>query len=92
MASRQPDRPRSRQRKTEFGITDYNALTAAVKAVKIEERSLRDVSKAFGIPKSSLARYVKRFEEENKDISKMNDADINALVQKNVSHGSHRMV
>ena len=71
---------------------DYDAVVKALKAVKINKKSLRDAAAALGLSKSSLGRYVKNFEEEGKDIATMTDAELDALVRKNESFGSHRMV
>lgn len=55
--------------KTDHGITDFKKVVAAIKGVKIEKKVVRAVAKSFRIPKSSLARYVQKFDTEVNDIS-----------------------
>lgn len=71
---------------------DYIALIGALKAIKINNKSLRETATEFNMSKTSLARYVKKFEEEGKDIAAMTDAELDILVRKNESYGAHRMV
>ena len=53
---------------TETKTMDYDAVVKALKAVKINKKSLRDAAAAFGLSKSSLGRYVKNFDEKEKAI------------------------
>ena len=53
---------------TETKTIDYDAVVKALKAVKINKKSLRDATAAFGLSKSSLGRYVKNFDEKEKAI------------------------
>lgn len=84
---------RGKQAKTPAKATiDYKAVVDALKAVKISKRSLRAVSAEFGFSKTTLIRYVKKFDEENKDITKLTEAELTELVRKNEPAGAHRMV
>lgn len=72
-------------KKTETKTIDYDALVNALKAIKISKQSIRVAAAAFGMSKTSLARYVQKFDKEGKDIANMTDAEIDALVRKNES-------
>lgn len=50
-----------------YATVDYSVIMSALKAVKLNNRSIRQTSQTFGIPNSSLARYVKKFDEQGKD-------------------------
>lgn len=53
-------------RKTERGITDWNKLVAAIKDIKIDNKGIRSTAKTYNIPKSSLARYIQKFNDTKK--------------------------
>lgn len=71
---------------------DYDAVIKALKAVKINKRSFRVASKSYELSTTSLNRYIKKFDEEEKDITQLTDDQINAFVRKNEPLGAHRMV
>ena len=62
---------------TETKAIDYDALVNALKAIKISKQSIRVAAAAFGMSKTSLARYVKKFDDEGKDIANMTDFALN---------------
>ena len=52
--------PRTYKRKTERANTALDIVLRAVRAVRIENRSIRSVARDFGIPFRSLTRYCSR--------------------------------
>lgn len=73
MASRRP-------RKSDRGVTDYNALLSAIKDIKVEKKSIRSTASAFKIDKSSLSRYVTKFDKIVSNIEDVSDADLLEIV------------
>ena len=55
-----------RQRKTAHGISDFDALVNAMKAIKIENKSIRSTGRDYNIDKSSLLRYVKKLDKDSR--------------------------
>lgn len=62
-----------RQRKTEHGVTDFDALLEAIKSIKINGISIRKAAAANNIPQKSMCRYVKKFDERVDDINGYSD-------------------
>lgn len=54
---------RSRPRKTTIGLTDESVMRTAVNAVLQNKKSLREAANDYSVPKSTLARYVKKCKE-----------------------------
>jgi transposase-like protein len=57
--------PRTYKRKTERANTAPDTVLRAVRAVRIENRSIRSVARDFGIPFRSLTRYCSRASEDD---------------------------
>lgn len=85
MASRRP-------RKSDRGVTDYNALLRAIKDIKVENKSIRSTASAFKIDKSSLSRYVTKFDKIVSNINDVSDADLLEIVQSIASYSAPKQV
>ncbi|KAL1516835.1 hypothetical protein ABEB36_000682 [Hypothenemus hampei] len=79
-------------RKTDHGITNFNALVAAIKDVKLANKSIRSTAKSYNIPKSSLARYIQKASVEIEDISAVDDDELLKLVKRVASYATPFMV
>lgn len=65
-----------RARKTEHGVTDFDALLTAIKLIKIGNISIRKAAASNGIPDKSLTRYTKKFDQQVEDIKNHNDEEL----------------
>ena len=81
-----------RQRKTEHGISDFDTFLNAIKAIKVEKKSIRSTAHDYSIDKSSLSRYVKKLDKEVPDITKVSDADLLVIVRRIGSYATTKMV
>lgn len=79
-------------RKSDRGITDWNALVAAIKKVKLDNKSIRSTAKAHNIPKSSLARYIQKVNDTMEDISTIDGEALLKLVKSVASYATPLMV
>ncbi|KAJ8966940.1 hypothetical protein NQ314_003217 [Rhamnusium bicolor] len=52
------------QKKSQRGLTPPDVMLRAVRAVKIDHRSLRETSRDFKIPLMTLRRYCQKFSDE----------------------------
>ncbi|KAL1493856.1 hypothetical protein ABEB36_009542 [Hypothenemus hampei] len=66
----------TRKRKTRHGVTDFDTLLRAIKAVKIGKQSARSTARAFNIPKSSSCCYIKKVNTKISDVTKIADNDL----------------
>lgn len=86
-----------RERKTEHGVSDFDALVKALKAIKIEKQSIRSTASDYGIDKSSLSRYVTKFDKELRDknlkqITDVSDAELMTIVRRIASYSTPKLV
>lgn len=65
---------------------------SAIKAVKIGKQSLQIVAVNSGIARSSLYRYVTKFDNEVEDIAALNDDEIKIVLRKIAGYAKHKMV
>ena len=80
-----------RQRKTEHGISDFDTFLNAIKAIKVEKKSIRSTAHDYSIDKSSLSRYVKKLDKEVPDITKVSDANLLVIVRRIGSYATTKM-
>lgn len=64
---------RTRERKTDQGITDFAVLVQAIKQVKIARRSERSVAMEFNISLTTLRRHMEKLCDEIPDLSAVSD-------------------
>lgn len=81
-----------RQRTSDRGVKDFDALVTAVKAIKIAKQHLRPVATRYGIPKSSLGRYISKFDEQVEDITVLDDDQIKNVLRKIAAFQTHQQV
>lgn len=62
---------RSQVRKTDIGTTSSDRMAAAASSVVSKEKSLNEAALEFGIPKTTLFRYVAKLKYTNNDASKV---------------------
>ena len=83
--------PRTYKRKTERANIAPDTVLRAVRAVRIENRSIRSVARDFGIPFRSLTRYCSRASEDDvRGISQNPTFSIGYKKTRQVSSGSGR--
>lgn len=80
--------PRKYKRKTEDSPTDPYKVLEALKAVKIEKRSVKSVSNDHNIPRSSLSRYLTKINQAFLDISTVSDQQLLDCIKLFTSRGS----
>lgn len=85
MTSRSP-------RKTTNGLIDHDVLLAAIKQIKIEKKSIRSAALDFNIPRPSLQRYVKKFDENCVNIDLFNDNQLLDLVKSIAGYATPKQV
>jgi len=71
-----------RERKTDHGITDHGILLEAIKAVKVEKRSVKSTASEYNINRTSLGRYITKFDAEVKDITAVDDSNLLKIVKR----------
>lgn len=71
---------------------DFDAIVRAIKAIKIEQKSVRSVALAHGIPKSSLHRYMGKVNEKYADISQVNDEQLMNCVRGITAKGTKTVI
>lgn len=55
---------RTYKKKSERGLTPPDIMLRAVRSIKIDQHSLRETSREFGIPVMTLRRYCLKFSPE----------------------------
>lgn len=70
------------------------SLFKAIKDVLVDKKGIRPTAASYKIPKSNLARYIKRFKEEVDDVSKAIDDEqtFKDVVTRISSHYSDKLV
>lgn len=81
-----------RKRKTEHGVTDFDALLSAIKAIKINNVPILRAALANNIPERSLNRYKKKFEEQVENIKDYGDEQLLEILQNIASYKKVSMV
>lgn len=81
-----------RKRITERGCTDFDALLKAIRAVKIDKKSKKSVSKEYNIPKTSMLRYQIKLDAKFPDISTVDDAELLKVLRGIAGYSSHKQV
>ncbi|XP_031637668.1 uncharacterized protein LOC116350086 [Contarinia nasturtii] len=81
-----------RERKTDHGVSDFDALLNAIKAIKIEKKRIRPTARAYSISKTSLTRYVEKLDKEVADISKLSDVELLAILRRIASYATPKLV
>lgn len=66
----------NRKRKTDRGVTDYEALLNAIKAIKINKDSVTRAGEANYIPGRSMRRYSTKFDEKVANIADHSDEEL----------------
>lgn len=79
-------------RKTTRGISDYDALLNAIKAIIVDKRSIQSTAKTYDIKRQSLSRYVKKFNAAVPDIAGVPDDDLMIVVRRIASYATNKMV
>lgn len=75
-----------RLRKTNRGVADFELLLNAIKAIKIEKKTLRSTALVYEIDKRSLSRYIKKLDVEVPDISVVGDDELLNVLQRVASY------
>lgn len=75
MTSRKP-------RKTDRGLKDFEALLNAIRSIKIDKKSVISAATAYDIKRTSLTRYIAKFDEVVPDISVVPDDELLKIVQR----------
>lgn len=73
--------------KTESSV-DFANVADAIKKIKIDKNSIRTVAAADKIPKSNLARYIKKIDEANIDVSTATNDELIEFLKVCVKHGA----
>lgn len=81
-----------RQRITDRGITDHNALLHAIKAVIIDKKSKKGTAKQFNISMRSFGRYLDKFKGLVPDINAVGDDECLKVVRRIAKYTSHTLV
>ena len=69
-------KPGYRPRKSDRGVSDFDALLNAIKSIKISNVSIRQAAATNEIPYRSLARYKLKFDEVVEDIHDQSDEQL----------------
>lgn len=62
-------------------------LVAAIKLVLVEKRSQRQVSRDFGVPRSSLQRYVDHIKRSIPDVTAATDEELMGILDSSTTKG-----
>lgn len=81
-----------RARKTDHGITDFDALLKAIKEVKVDKNPIKRTARTYNIPSSSFLRYIKKFDDEVPDITQVSDDVLMKIVKKVASYTKPSLV
>lgn len=79
-------------RKTTHGISDFDALQNAIKAIVIDKKSIQSTAKAYNISRRSLGRYIKKFKAAVPDIAGVPDDDLMIVVRRIASYATNKLV
>ena len=77
-----------RDRSTERGISDNMMLLSAIKAIKIDKKSVRAVAEAYNIDRKTLGRHLVKFDSEVPDVSALSDEELLYVIKRIVSYAS----
>lgn len=66
---------------------DVNVLMRAVKAIKVENKTMRSTAREFKIPRSNLHRYVSKLDEQGVDFSAIKDDELLIKLRKLLFNG-----
>lgn len=81
-----------KKRKTEHGVSDHDALLAALKDIRINNTSVKKSAATFNINRISLGRYLKKFNDQVPDLEKLNDEQLLKIVRKIASYTTPKLV
>ena len=81
-----------RMRKTERGITDHDALLAAIRSIIINNVSASRAEKALNINVKSFNRYVSAFRAEVPDITALSDDELLNVVRRIATYETPSLV
>lgn len=65
-----------RKRKTSRGVSDYDELLDAIKDIKLYKKSVKSTATAHNIKRTSLLRYIAKFDAEVPEIENVDDAGL----------------
>lgn len=80
------------KRKTDRGVSDFDALLIAIKEIKLNKKSIRSTAMKYNIPKSSLARYIRKINAEIHDISLFDDDELMKVVRRAAAYNAEMNV
>lgn len=82
----------TRPRKTDRGVSDYDALVRAIKDIFVEKKSIRATAVEYKIPRISLSRYLERLRKFDTDIATMSDDVLKSVLQKITGYAKSNQV
>lgn len=81
-----------RPRKTEHGISDFEALMKAIKQVKVDKKSKQSTAREYNIPRSSLVRYIAKLDATIPDITQVSDVELMKAIKAVASYCTPSLV
>lgn len=74
------------KRKTDQGVSDFDALMRAIKEIKVNKKPITTVARAYNVPKSSMFRYIKKLDAIVPDIAELDDDELTSKIREIASY------
>lgn len=74
------------KRKTDHGVSDFDALMRAIKEIKVNNKPITTVARAYNIPKSSMFRYIQKLDAIVPDITELDDEELRSKIHEIASY------